>query len=76
MTSVEPVPHPSLEGVVLPVPKPPARISILRWALWWGAIALALLVFYGVFSVGWIGLRLVAGVVDRRSRSRSAGARR
>jgi hypothetical protein len=63
---------PRLEGVVLPVPKPPARISAARWLLWWSAIAIALFVFYGVFSVGWVLLRLAAGVADRRSRKRTA----
>ena len=57
-------------GVVLPVPKPPARIGPGRWLLWWSAIALALFVFYGVFSVGWVLLRLAAGIADRRSRWR------
>ena len=66
-----PTGHPaSLPGVTLPVPKPPAHISPLRWALWWAAIALALIVFYGIFSVGWVLLRLIAGVADRRSRNR------
>lgn len=59
-----------LPGVTLPVPKPPARISLLRWALWWVEITLALIVFYGIFSVGWVLLRLVAGLADRRSRNR------
>ena len=59
---------PQLPGVVLPVPKPPARISPFRWALWWGAVALALVVFYGLFSIGWLGLRIVAGLADRRAR--------
>ena len=63
---------PPLVGVVLPVPKPPARISAARWLLWWGAIALALFIFYGVFSVGWVLLRLAAGIADRRSRKRRA----
>ena len=63
---------PPFAGIVLPVPKPPARISVFRWALWWAAIGLALLIFYGIFSIGWIGLRLVAGIADRRSRRRTA----
>ena len=61
---------PPLAGVILPVPKPPARISVFRWLLWWAAIALALFIFYGVFSVGWVLLRLAAGIADRRSRKR------
>ena len=61
---------PTLPGVVLPVPKPPARISVFRWLLWWAAIGLALVIFYGVFSVGWVLLRLAAGIADRRSPSR------
>ena len=61
---------PQLQGVVLPVPKPPARISVFRWLLWWAAIGLALFIFYGLFSVGWVLLRLAAGIADRRSPSR------
>ena len=57
---------------VLPVPKPPARIGPFRWLLWSAAIALALTVFYGVFSVGWVGLRVVARIAERRSRNRQA----
>ena len=61
---------PRLPGVVLPVPKPPARISVFRWLLWWAAVALALFVFYGIFSVGWVLLRIAAGIADRRSAGR------
>jgi hypothetical protein len=67
---LEPTGTPPLPGVTLPVPKPPARISPLRWALWWFEIALALFIFYGVFSVGWVLLRVAAGIADRRSRRR------
>jgi len=63
---------PRLEGVVLPVPKPPARISVFRWLLWWAAIALALFIFYGLFSIGWVLLRLAAGIADHRSPRRKA----
>ena len=72
MSVVPTASQPPFAGVVLPVPKPPALISVFRWALWWGAISLALFVFYGIFSIGWIGLRLVASLADRRSRSRAA----
>ena len=72
MSVVPAASSPPFAGIVLPVPKPPARISVFRWALWWGAIGLALLIFYGIFSIGWIGLRLVASIADRRSRSRTA----
>jgi hypothetical protein len=65
-------PTPRLTGVVLPVPKPPARIGPFRWALWSFDIALALLVFYGLFSFFWVGLRLVATVAELRSRRRKA----
>ena len=63
-------------GAVLPVPKPPARIGPARWLLWWAAIALALFVFYGVFSVGWVLLRLAAGIAEHRSRTRRVPAQR
>ena len=59
-----------LPGIRLPVPKPPARITPFRWALWWFEIGVALFVFYGIFSIGWIGLRLVARVAEIRSRRR------
>ena len=65
-----------LPGVVLPVPKPPARISAARWLLWWAAVGLALFVFYGIFSIGWVLLRVAAGIADRRARRRREGASR
>ena len=63
---------PRLAGVVLPVPKPPARVGPLRWALWTFDIVLALVIFYGLFSFFWVGLRVVATVAERRSRRRKA----
>lgn len=61
-----------LPGITLPVPKPPARIGPFRWLLWGAEIALALIVFYGIFSIGWIGLRVAARIAERRSRKRKA----
>ena len=48
--------------------KPKARIPAWRWALWWFILAVALFVFYGLFTPVWIGLRLAGMIADRRAR--------
>jgi len=50
-------------------PKPP--VPKWRWAVWYTALAAALVLFYGLFTPFWFGLRVVAWVAEFRSRRRS-----
>ena len=50
-------------------PKPP--VPLWRWALWWPLLLLALVVFYGLFTPIWFGVRAaawLAGLNARRTR--------
>ena len=49
-------------------PKPP--VSPARWALWWVALAAALVVFYVLLTPVWMGLRAAAWVAEFRARRR------
>ena len=54
----------------------PPHISPFRWALWWGLLFFALILFYGLFAPFWFGLRLAAWTAEfraRRQRARLAG---
>jgi len=46
------------------------RISVARWALWYAALFLGMLVFYVLLTPFWIGLRAAAWVAEFRSRRR------
>jgi hypothetical protein len=50
-------------------PKPP--VPRRRWALWYVTLGAALVVFYGLFTPFWFGLRTLAWVAEFRSRRRS-----
>jgi lauroyl/myristoyl acyltransferase len=50
----------------------PPHIGPLRWLVWWVALFLALIVFYGFFSIFWFGLRAAAWTAEFRSRRRRA----
>jgi hypothetical protein len=50
--------------------KPRPKVSIWRWALWYALLALALLVFYGLFTPVWFGLRSIAWLAEYRIRRR------
>ena len=39
------------------------------WALWWSALALAMVLFYVVLTPIWLGLRALAWVAELRSRA-------
>jgi hypothetical protein len=54
-------------------PKPP--VSFLRWVLWMATLAVALVVFYGVFTPFWFGLRSVAWLAEYRARRRVGAGR-
>jgi hypothetical protein len=49
-------------------PKPP--VPWWRWALWMLTLAVALFVFYGLFTPVWFGLRSLAWLAEFRSRRR------
>ena len=51
-------------------PKPP--VPLWRWALWYARSALALVVFYGLFTPFWFGLRSLAWLAEFRARRRQA----
>ncbi len=38
------------------------------WAMWWGALAVAMVVFYVVLTPIWLGLRVAAWVAELRHR--------
>ena len=49
-------------------PKPP--VSVRRWTLWYALLALALVVFYGLFTPFWFTLRSLAWLAEFRARRR------
>jgi hypothetical protein len=49
-------------------PKPP--VPLWRWALWWGFLVVALVVFYVLLTPIWLGLRGLAWVAEFRARRR------
>ena len=46
------------------------RVPVWRWALWGLLLALALVVFYGLFTPVWFTLRSVAWLAEYRARRR------
>ena len=52
-------------------PKPP--VPLWRWGVWYTALGAALVLFYGLFTPFWFGLRALAWVAEFRSRRRRAG---
>src|SRR5581483_680489 len=51
-------------------PKPP--VPLWRWIVWYVTLGVALIVFYGLFTPFWFGLRVLAWVAEYRSRRRRA----
>jgi hypothetical protein len=49
-------------------PKPP--VPWWRWAIWWGTLGVALVLFYVVLTPLWLGLRGLAWVAELRARQR------
>jgi hypothetical protein len=49
-------------------PKPP--VPLWRWAVWMAMLAVALVLFYGIFTPFWFGLRSVAWIAEFRARTR------
>src|SRR5262249_56137471 len=50
--------------------KPRPKIPLWRWGAWYSLLALALVVFYGLFTPVWFGLRSVAWLAEDRARRR------
>ena len=50
-------------------PKPP--VPLWRWAVWYTSLVAALILFYGLFTPFWVGLRSLAWVAEFRSRRRT-----
>ncbi|MBV8079069.1 MAG: hypothetical protein JO186_01690 [Actinobacteria bacterium] len=49
-------------------PKPP--VPVWRWALWSLTLAVALFVFYALFTPVWFGLRSLAWLAEFKARRR------
>ena len=56
-----------------PRKKPP--VPLRYWALWWGILAVADLVFYVLLTPLWLGLRAVAWLAEFRARRRRSARR-
>ena len=54
--------------------KPKPRVALWRWGIWYSALGAALVLFYGLFTPFWFGLRSLAWVAEFRARRRRAGA--
>jgi hypothetical protein len=44
------------------------------WALWWGLLGAAIVVFYVVLTPIWLGLRAAAWIAELRARARGGRA--
>ena len=49
-------------------PKPP--VPLRRYALWYSTLVVALVIFYGLFTPVWFGLRVAAWAAEFRARRR------
>ena len=48
--------------------KPP--VPLWRWAVWWVALGVALVIFYVLLTPLWLGLRGLAWIAELRARRR------
>ncbi len=46
------------------------KVPLWRWAVWYTALALALVLFYGIGTPIWFGLRSLAWAAEFRARRR------
>jgi hypothetical protein len=53
-------------------PKPP--VPWWRWATWWIALAIGIVLFYVLLTPFWQGLRILAWIAEFRARRRRSGA--
>jgi hypothetical protein len=51
------------------------HVPLWRWAQWWTALALALVLFYVLLTPVWFGLRALAWTAEFRARRRGRGLR-
>ena len=51
----------------MPTPKPP--VPAWRWATWFSVLGAAIVVFYVLLTPFWLGLRALAWLADRTSRT-------
>ncbi|HEY6017559.1 MAG TPA: hypothetical protein VIU16_12300 [Gaiellaceae bacterium] len=51
------------------------HVPLWRWAQWWTAEALALVLFYVLMTPVWFGLRALAWAAEFRARRRGQGLR-
>lgn len=49
-------------------PKPP--VPWWRWAIWWGGLGIALVLFYVLLTPIWMGLRALAWLAELQARRR------
>ena len=52
-------------------PKPP--VPSWRWAMWWGVLGFALILFYVLLTPVWLGIRGLAWLAEFRARRRRSG---
>jgi hypothetical protein len=50
--------------------KPPPDVPLWRWAVWYVTLGVALVLFYGVGTPIWFGLRALAWAAEFRARRR------
>ncbi len=50
---------------------PKGSVPLRYWALWWSILGAAIVVFYGLLTPVWLGLRAMAWAADLRARRRS-----
>ncbi len=50
-------------------PKPP--VPLWRWAVWYVTLGVALVLFYGLGTPLWFGLRVLAWIAEFRARRRA-----
>src|SRR5581483_810351 len=50
--------------------KPRPKVPLWRWVAWYMILGLALVVFYGLFTPVWFGLRSLAWLAEYRARRR------
>lgn len=48
------------------------RIPVWRWALWFTALAIAMVLFYVILTPIWLGFRAAAWTAEYRARRRKA----
>jgi hypothetical protein len=54
--------------------KPKPDVPKWRWAFWYATLGVALVLFYGLFTPFWFGLRSLAWAAEFRARRRRGDA--